>query len=72
MKSKVLKGSNSLHLSVLKLTEQAAACDCPALTSQSWYVFTGTAYDDVFIVSERDMACKASHHHVLKLESHCK
>ena len=72
--SKVLKSSISskLQLNKLKLTEKAAACHCPTLNSQSWFVCTGTINEDVLIVDEIDMICATSDHHHKKLEEHCR
>ena len=70
--SKVLKGSNSSHLNMLKLTEGALACGCLTLKPQLWYICTGTRKEDVLIVSEDDMVYAASEQYKDKVERHCK
>ena len=70
--SQVIKGSNSTHLNMLKLTEEASACGCLTLESQLWYVCTGTRKEDMLIVSENDIIYAASdNRHQQKLERHC-
>ena len=70
--SKVLKGTNSTHLNLLKLTEGASACGCLTLKPQLWYICTGTIDENMLIVSENDMVYAASDHQEEKVERHCK
>ena len=70
--SRVVKGSNSSHLTMLKLTEKASKCNCLTLDSNSWYICTGTRYENILIVSENDLLYAASHHYQEKVARHCK
>ena len=70
--SKVLKGSNSTHLNLLKLTEGATACDCLTVKPQLWYICTGTRNKDMLIVSQNDMVYAATDQQGDKVEKHCK
>ena len=69
--SRVVKKSNSSHLTTVKLTEKASECDCITLNSQTWYVFTGTTNEDMLIINENDVVYEAPDHYQENLEKHC-
>jgi len=67
----VIKGSNT-SLSMIKISHEALACECPTFNSHSWYVFTGTVEEDKLIVTDQDTICAVSQHKIHQLEKSCR
>ena len=67
----VIKGSNT-SLTMIKISHEALACECPTFNSHSWYVFTGTVEEDMLIVTDRDTVCAVSQHKIHQLETSCR
>ena len=67
----VIKGSNT-SLTMIKISHEALACNCPPFNSHSWYVFTGTVEEDMLIVTDKDTVCAVSKHSIHTLERNCR